>query len=236
LDAARRAVELDPENVRGLQAQMTALFFKKDVEAALEVGAQALAINPNDTELVGEYGLRLALSGEWRRGGELMQSVLGRNADSLGYYETALALCFYMERDYKSAAAWIRKANVQANPLYHLVAAAIFGQSGDTTAAAIERQWLMEDAPQVVGEVDGEMSIRNVPPRRPGSLCRGSSQGWADHCRFLNRAVRQHKAERQISIASREQDAATPRSESAPRSTETTRYYVCPTCGTTKLQ
>ena len=71
-DAARRAVDLDPNNARALQSYMTALFFSQDVEAAMKVGARAIAINPNDTELLAEYGLRLALTGEWARGRDLM--------------------------------------------------------------------------------------------------------------------------------------------------------------------
>jgi hypothetical protein len=46
LTAARRAVTLDPRNVRGLQAEMFSLYFNKEVEAALKVGEQALATNP----------------------------------------------------------------------------------------------------------------------------------------------------------------------------------------------
>lgn len=164
LEAARRAVELDPENVRGLQAKMAALFFNEEVDAALKVGERAVAINPNDTELVGEYGIRLALSGEWQRGGDLIESVVGRNPGPLGYYETALALSYYIRRDYRSAAAWIRKPNVKNNPIYHMVAAAIFGQAGETAAAAAEREWLLKNAPQTVSDVKREMAIRNIRP------------------------------------------------------------------------
>jgi adenylate cyclase len=64
LKAARRAVELDPGNTRALQALMTALFFNQQLEESLRVGEQALAANPNDTELMGEYGVRLAMGGQ----------------------------------------------------------------------------------------------------------------------------------------------------------------------------
>ena len=73
LVAARRAVELDPENIRALQAEMFALFFHGDVQAAPKVGELAFKINPNDTELAGEYGYRLALSGDWSRGCTMME-------------------------------------------------------------------------------------------------------------------------------------------------------------------
>ena len=98
-DAARRAVDLDPNNARALQSYMTALFFSQDVEAAMKVGARAIAINPNDTELLAEYGLRLALTGEWARGRDLMLNVLDRNPGPLGYYrERGRALLLHARR------------------------------------------------------------------------------------------------------------------------------------------
>lgn len=161
-EAARRAVELDPENVRGLQAQMISHFFDKEVDTALAIGARAVAINPHDTELVGEYGIRVALTGDWKRGGEIILGALARNSRPLGYFETPLALAFYMQGDYASAETWIRKANVQANPIYHIVAAAIFGASGAKEAAAAEREWLLANASELVAELGQEMEIRNM--------------------------------------------------------------------------
>lgn len=72
LAAARRAVEIDPVNIRDRQAEMLALYFNKEIDAALKVGKQTLAINPNDTEFMGEYGQRLALSGNWQDGCSLI--------------------------------------------------------------------------------------------------------------------------------------------------------------------
>ncbi len=86
METARRAVELDPQNVRGLQAEMLAFFFRGDVDTALNIGARAFAMNPNDPELSAEYGLRMALSGQWKRGCalSLMRSaeIRGRSAIS----------------------------------------------------------------------------------------------------------------------------------------------------------
>ena len=113
IDAARQAVALDPTNARAMQAQMLGLFFKNEVDEALKVGERAVAINPNDTELVGAYGMRLALSGEWPRGCALVSQALERNPAPLGFYDVALALCSYMQRDYQKAEFWIRKADIE---------------------------------------------------------------------------------------------------------------------------
>lgn len=164
LAAARRAVELDPENIRALQAEMFALFFHGDFEAALKVGELALSINPNDTELVGEYGYRLALSGDWSRGCPMIKQVRQRNPGPMPYYESALALCSYFGGDLPEAAAWITKTPFAQNPNYHLIAAAIFAESGRMSDAERERDWLLANAPNLVENLRAEIAIRVVRP------------------------------------------------------------------------
>jgi tetratricopeptide (TPR) repeat protein len=160
LAAARRAMELDPQNVRGLQAEMFALYFKRDVASALKVGAQALAINPNDTELMGEYGYRLALSGDWDRGCPLVAEARLRNPGPFAYYESALALCEYIRGDKKAAEMWIRKTPAPENAFYHLISAAIFAESGSSLDATSERDWLMQNAPALVKNLRSEIGLR----------------------------------------------------------------------------
>ena len=161
-DAARRAVELDPQNVRALQAEMLSHYFQGEITAALEVGAQAFALNPNDTELAGEYGFRLALSGEWKPGCKLIASAVSRNPQPSGYFESALAVCAYIDKDYMTAERWARLADVRANPIYHLILTAILGQLGKTEEARSERQWLAVHAPTFVDNIRNEVAVRVV--------------------------------------------------------------------------
>lgn len=160
LAAARRAVGLDPLNIRGMQAEMLALFLSGEVDAALAVGKQAMAINPNDTELVGEYGYRLALAGHWDEGCPLVADVRERNPGPLSYYETALALCSYFRGDNAQAAMWIRKATAPGNTNFHMIAAAIFGEGGHKADADRERIWLEQNAPGLIENARNEISMR----------------------------------------------------------------------------
>ena len=160
LAAARRAVELDPLNVRALQAQMFALYLSKEIDAALRVGRQAMAINPNDTELMGEYGYRLALSGNWDRGCALVAEARVRNPGPLAYYESALALCSYFSGDQQQAAMWIKKTTAPNNPLYHVIAAAIFGEGGYKIEAERARAWLEKNERALVKNMRKEVSLR----------------------------------------------------------------------------
>ena len=165
IEAARRAAALDPTNTRAMQAQMLSLFFNDDVDAALKVGERAVALNPNDTELVGEYGIRLALSGEWQRGCALIERAAERVPAPLGFDDLALAVCSYMQGDYQKAVFWVRKADLEKNPLYHFVAAAIYGQLGDATTAERERQWILANAPGLLDDIRRELQMRIKVPR-----------------------------------------------------------------------
>lgn len=160
--AAKRAVELDPRNVRALQAKMLALYFDGQVESALAIGEQAMATNPNDTELMGEYGLRVADSGQWPRGCALVAQARERNPGPLGYYEVILSICAYIEKDYAAATMWIRRAAVVDNPAYHLIAAAVFAEAGHPVDAEVERKWLTAHAPKFVANVRSWVGLRNV--------------------------------------------------------------------------
>lgn len=147
LAAARQAVEVDPLNVRGLQGEMLALYFSKEINLALGVGKRGLAINPNDTEFMGEYGQRLAVSGNWRDGCALITEARQKNPRSLGYYEVDLALCSYFSGDYSQAVMWIKKSPVRSNPIYHIVAAAVLSEGGYKIEADRERDWLEQNQP-----------------------------------------------------------------------------------------
>jgi TolB-like protein len=163
--AAARAVNLDPRNIRGLHAQMLVLYFNKRIDDALAVGKQALAINPNDIELMGEYGSRLALSGNWHEGCALSEQARQRDPGTLGSYDVDLALCSYFIGDYPQAAVWIRKTPFPNQAIYHLVAAAVFGEGGLKSDAEHESAWLKNNVPALVKNMRQAVSERLGRPQ-----------------------------------------------------------------------
>ncbi|MBP1888008.1 hypothetical protein [Sinorhizobium mexicanum] len=174
IEAATRAVELDPENARALQAEMLALFFRGEVDAALAVGARAFAINPNDTELSGEYGFRLALSGEWRRGCDLVARTVAHNPGPVvGYFEAALAVCSYFKRDYVAAERWASLADLRANPSYHIILLATLGKLRKMEEARVEREWLETNLPDFFDNIRREVALRIRRPEDQRQLFEG---------------------------------------------------------------
>jgi TolB-like protein len=161
LKMARRAVALDPRNTRALRAEMSLLFSKRDVEGGIAVGRKALAINPNDTDTMGGLGVRLTMAGKWADGCDLLQNAQERTSGPFGYYEPQLALCFLLHyRDSKKAAVWITKSPLPTSEIYHLIAAAVFGEAGMTAEAERERLWLEHNAADLVKNLRLDVSRR----------------------------------------------------------------------------
>ncbi|WP_348270861.1 hypothetical protein [Rhizobium sp. Root1220] len=159
-DAARRAVSIDPQNARALQAFMLVSFFENDIDTALRAGAAAYAANPNDAEVAGEYGLRLSMSGKWQSGCELVSSAVNKGAGPKGYYEVGMALCAFMRGDLQAAELWSRMSDLEYNPMHRLVLLAIVGAAGKVDEGRKEQDWLQSNAPVLMKNVRKEVSMR----------------------------------------------------------------------------
>jgi tetratricopeptide (TPR) repeat protein len=164
LQTARRTVQLDPGNTRALQDLMTALFFSKQVPAALHVGEQALASNPNDTEFLGEFGTRLAMSGQWQRGATLLDRALALNPGGAGFYHGMRAFAAYMLGDNRTALIEINQADLQKFPLFHAVAAVVYVDAGLLQDARLEASRFNEMRPDFIPNIVGELKARNFQP------------------------------------------------------------------------
>ncbi|HEV7318620.1 MAG TPA: hypothetical protein VGO04_08425 [Ensifer sp.] len=172
-EASARALELAPLDVRALEARMLVFFFRGEIDAALATGARALAINPNDAELAGEYGLRLALAGQWDAGCKLLSESAERNLGRAGYFEAALANCAYFRDDYTAAERWARLADLRANPAYHVLLLATLGKLGKMAQAREERTWLETNAPGFLDNIGKEAALRLRRPEDQHHLLDG---------------------------------------------------------------
>ncbi len=159
-DAAQRATSIAPDDPQSLEASMLVSFFNNDVESALKAGAAAYALNSNDAEVAGEYGLRLAMSGKWQSGCELISRALNKGAGPKGYYEVGMAMCAFMRDDLPAAELWSRMSDLQYNPMHRLVLLSILGAEGKTLEAKQERDWLNINAPEMMKNIRHEVSVR----------------------------------------------------------------------------
>ncbi|ACE89128.1 hypothetical conserved protein [Rhizobium etli CIAT 652] len=162
--AAQRAASLAPDNPRVLRAVMLVNFFQGDIDKAIAAGTAAYAANPDDVEVAGEYGLRLAMSGKWQSGCELISIALDKNAGPRGYYEAGMAMCALMRGDIEAAEEWSRIAGLDGNPMRHLALLSILGAAGKMDEAKLERDWLHMNAPALMTNIRQEISLRLQRP------------------------------------------------------------------------
>ena len=160
--SARRAVQLEPDNARAQQVLMTALFFRHETEAALAIGERAVQHNPNDTELLAEYGTRLAAGRDWKEGEKFIKKALALNPGHSGYYYAMLALTAAMQEDYERAYRQISQADLNAFPLFHAIAAGIYGRLGKKEQAKEALANLLRLRPDFDKNVVKEMSMRGI--------------------------------------------------------------------------
>ncbi|SFA82016.1 TolB amino-terminal domain-containing protein [Rhizobium sp. NFR07] len=176
---AERAAGIDPRNARALQAVMLTSFFRHDIDAALAAGAASYAINPNDTEVAGEYGLRLSMSGNWDTGCNLVSNAVSKDAGPKGYYEVGLALCAFMKGDLQAAELWSRMSDLDYNPMHRMVLMSILGASGKTAQARQELDWLNANAPTLMRNIRQEITTRLARQEDQEKILSGLRAGGA---------------------------------------------------------
>lgn len=173
-EAADRSAMLDPSNVRCLQALMTVLFFSGEPASALAMGEKALAINPNDTELLAEVGSRVAQAGDWERGGGMLEQALARNPGHSGLYVGLIAQAAYMLGNDAKAVEWIRRADLKQFSIYHFVAALIFARAGLQAEAVAARSTFLQMRPRFFDNFEAELAMRNFNARDRALLSEGA--------------------------------------------------------------
>jgi Flp pilus assembly protein TadD len=143
---------------------MTALFFNQQPDEALRIGEAALATNPNDTELLGEFGTRVAMSGDWARGAALLERALVLDPGGGGDYHGTRGLAAFMLNGGRTAVAEIRQADMQKFPLFHLVAAVIYSNNGLEAEARREGSRFIAMRPDFLPNLSAELRSRNIRP------------------------------------------------------------------------
>ena len=96
---------------------MSALFWDRQFEQGQIVGDRALALNPNDTELLADYGYRLALSGTWQKGCAMIRKAHQQDLVTTMYYNPGIAMCAYFTGNMTEAVMLARRATSTSHPL-----------------------------------------------------------------------------------------------------------------------
>lgn len=160
-EAARRAIALDPDNVRAWEALMLASYLSSDVAEGKAAGERALSLNPNDQELVGEFGVRLAMAGDWERGTAMIRSVVSRDPAGARFHLSVLAVDAIRRGRYEEALDLLDRMRPVDVPTNDYLRAAALGHLGRTAEARAAGERGMQRLPGVFDRLDAEFAKRN---------------------------------------------------------------------------
>ena len=164
LDLARHSIELAPDSVQGYKALHLVYWLMNDVDRSFEAAEQGLALNPNDSEIMGDLGGRLCLAGNWERGLPLVQEAYARNPGEPGLYRIVTSLRFYLDGQYEKALAEIEKADIPSVIHYHVILAMAHAQLGQAKEADAEVREVLKIDPAYGRNVVVDLKKHNVHP------------------------------------------------------------------------
>ena len=134
-EAARQAVQLNPTSQIAHYALANVYFFRNDLDAFFVEAEKALALNPNNTEVLAALGVRVTYTDQRKRGLALIRKAIALNPSHPGWYWFPVAYDHYQNRDYQKALEFSRRIDMPGFWYMHMWLAASYGQLGQAERA-----------------------------------------------------------------------------------------------------
>jgi tetratricopeptide (TPR) repeat protein len=163
LATARRAVAIDPRNSTAQLMLANTLFDRRDLAGFREAGDRALALNPNDPEVLVHYGMRLTFIGEWERGVPLVGKAIALNPEHPQWYLDPIIYYHYQTGDYEQALIESERQEFSGDIWVLLFRVMILGQLGRSAEAQPLIEAALRRKPDVGERLFDMARIWNVP-------------------------------------------------------------------------
>jgi len=164
LALARHGIELNPASARAYQVLSTVLFSRGETKEAFAAVERAMALNPYDLVILGEYGGRLVTAGEVERGLKILAQAAEYGTVRPSWHHFYLFLGNYVSGDFAEAAF---QADQMANDAYPhgLVARALIAShNGDVARTQRALRLLVGLRPAWRDDARGELA-RLIPAK-----------------------------------------------------------------------
>jgi adenylate cyclase len=135
MDLARQAIAAAPNTSIGHHALGLSLWFAGHADEAFAAFEEGLRVNPYDSDLMAELGLRRALLGAWDRGVRLLQDSYAANPAQPSFYRIGLALWHHAMGRHAEALGEIARIDAQGAIHVSVLEAAAAAALGDTARA-----------------------------------------------------------------------------------------------------
>ena len=101
LQAASRAVELEPNNILALKALAAINHYIERYDESVRLARQAAELNPHDPETLAQLGWRLAVRGNFEEGIPLLKRAIERTVNPPGWYFHLVAIDLFLKGQYE---------------------------------------------------------------------------------------------------------------------------------------
>lgn len=126
-EVARRAVSLQPDSARAHLVVAVIQWFRKDFRSFDRHAELALSLNPNDSSVNAELGLRYGLRGDWERSRPLIDRAISRDPIRWQTYRVSYAQHALENGEFERALEELRLTKMSDHPALKVVRAAIYG-------------------------------------------------------------------------------------------------------------
>lgn len=154
LEVATKAVKLDQFSTLSKRALYTTLLFNDNIPEFVRIGRSAIKLNPNDPELLSDFGAKMAIdAGLWKEGMRYSKKALRLNANPTPSYFIAFALKAISKKKYAEAIGWSERKPTKNWPLFNMVKAIAHAQLKNLPEAQASLAALNMKSAEAAGDI-----------------------------------------------------------------------------------
>ncbi len=164
LEAAKKAVEIDPRNAAGYHALFLTHFHRGEIAAYESAAKKALSLNANYPDLLADYGFSKGCLGDWEQGRKYAQRAMDLSPHPPAWYRAIFAIYHYLKGEYDVALAQTEAAALGAWFWGNLIRAMVHGQLGNENEARELARTALEAFPEFESQARGALGVWNFQP------------------------------------------------------------------------
>ncbi|WP_050605389.1 hypothetical protein [Ruegeria sp. 6PALISEP08] len=158
-DAARRAVEIDPNLAVGHLMMANMRFVRGDIDGFRKAGEIAVGLSPNDSAVLAHFGMRLAFSGEWGKGLAIVDRAIALNPVHPHWYHFPRVFYEFDQGDYQQALTVLDQIDMPNFFWTHLWSSALNAKLDRQKEAQSSMKELLSQQPGFASEASNILSI-----------------------------------------------------------------------------
>jgi hypothetical protein len=132
---AKRAIALRPESAGTHQAMMEVQWAREKFDLAEEAGRSAVALNPNSSDVIADFGCRLIYKGKYSEGETYAQRAARWNSQPPVWHQFCLFLAAYNTQNFEAAKLSSERLEGQQGPEAYVPVILMAARAGDTAKA-----------------------------------------------------------------------------------------------------